>query len=287
MTERLAELQRRIGNLDELLEIISAMRSMAGVRRQQALTSLPGIDKYAKVVDQALFEAVALADLSRETGASLAASPQAFVAFCAEHSFVGAFNDHILDQAMERMRPNDQLLVIGSRGATLAEEKGQHVDWFSPMASHVAGVIEVARTVADEIYRRVADGVCVGVGLLYAESLEGLRWQPAHQVLLPFDFSGHRINQHVASAPFHHLKPDVLLERLVDEFVFGELMRASMQSFASENSARLVAMEAARDNVERKIGELRRHLLRRRQEETTEEILDVITGAKAAREAIG
>ena len=44
---RLSEIQNHIASMDELLEIVGAMRSLAGIRVQEAQHALPGIRSYA------------------------------------------------------------------------------------------------------------------------------------------------------------------------------------------------------------------------------------------------
>ncbi len=83
--------------------------------------------------------------------------------------------------------------------------------------------------------------------------------------------------------PLHHLAAQPLLEALAGEFVLAELTRMAMESLAAENAARLYAMSAARDNVERKLAQLHQDEHRARQEEVTTELLDVVTGAEALR----
>jgi len=43
---RLAEIEAHIGNIAELLDIVGAMRSLAGMRLQEAQRALPGIRRY-------------------------------------------------------------------------------------------------------------------------------------------------------------------------------------------------------------------------------------------------
>ena len=46
---RLAELRGQIASMDELLDIVGAMRSLAGMRLQEAQRALPGIRRYAEI----------------------------------------------------------------------------------------------------------------------------------------------------------------------------------------------------------------------------------------------
>jgi F0F1-type ATP synthase gamma subunit len=81
--------------------------------------------------------------------------------------------------------------------------------------------------------------------------------------------------------PLHNLGAARLLERLMAEYVFALLTEAVVESIGSENAARLAAMEAAHDSVEKKLGELHLAAREARQGEITAELLDLIAGAEA------
>jgi len=73
-----------------------------------------------------------------------------------------------------------------------------------------------------------------------------------------------------------------LLLRFVDEYFFIQLYRAMLESHASENGARLLAMTAAGTNIDRKLVDLTKAFQTARQENVTSELLDVVGGAEAA-----
>lgn len=279
--ERLAELQRRIESLSELLDVIGTMRSLAAMRVREARTAVPGIRQYATVVDEALAEAVPL--LAGEDAVPGPASDgTAVLVFSSEHGFVGAFNDHLLDAAGATLRqPKDRLLIVGSRGLVVAEERRYPVAWRHGMATSMAGVTAIAQSAADELYRGIGEGEFSRVTLYYARGASGATWQVAARRLLPFDPTPYQTNGRASYPPLIDLEPNALMARLVDEFVFAELMHAAMESFASENIARLMAMEAAHKNIEDRLEESRRKAWQRRQEEITMELLDIVTGAEA------
>ena len=66
------------------------------------------------------------------------------------------------------------------------------------------------------------------------------------------------------------------------EYVFALLTHAAMESFASENAARLAAMQSAREKLEKRLSELQDRQRRLRQEQITEELLEIVTDADAA-----
>ncbi len=282
--DRLEEIQARIKNLGDLADVVGAMRSLAAVRVQQARGALPAIRKYTAVVEGALAQAFALGSLGAPpAGASSPGPAAAAIVFSSEQGFVGAFNEHILERAAAQLdRPSDCLLVVGARGASLAAERRLAVAWTAPMTTHGGGVVDVARGVAAEVYRRAARGELRRVTLVYAKSSGGAASEVVATTLLPFDPSPYLAAGAAAGPPpITYLAPRELVDRLIDELVLAELMRAAMESFASENGARLATMESAHNSIDRKLDELSQDERRRRQDEITTELLDIVTGAEA------
>ncbi len=282
--DRLSEIQARIKNLGELADVVGAMRSLAAVRVQQARGALPGIRKYTEVIEGALAQAFALGSRAGEPSSTPGAgSGSAAIAFASEQGFVGAFNEHVLDRAATQLSaPGDRLLVAGSRGAALAAERHLAVAWTVPMTTHGDGVAEVARHVAEEVYRRAGRGELRRVTLVYARTSGGAASEVVVRTLLPFDPTPYLSAGAAAGPPpLANLAPRELVDRLVDELVFAELMRAATESFASENGARLATMEAAHTSIAQKLDDLSRDERLRRQDEITTELLDIVTGAEA------
>jgi F-type H+-transporting ATPase subunit gamma len=67
-----------------------------------------------------------------------------------------------------------------------------------------------------------------------------------------------------------------LLAGLVGEYAYISLYRAALESFASEQASRLVAMDAATHNTERLLEELREKERRERQAQVTRQVLELI-----------
>jgi F-type H+-transporting ATPase subunit gamma len=85
--------------------------------------------------------------------------------------------------------------------------------------------------------------------------------------------------------PLHNLPAEVLLERLIADYVFALMTEAAVESLASENAARFAAMGSAHDNVSKKLEQLRQDARQARQSEITTELLDLVTGAEAQHDA--
>ena len=146
---RLAEIEAHIASMDELLDIVGAMRSLAGMRVQEAHRALPGIRRYAGVDgggDQRRSSPPARAVPEPRTSGR-----RALILCAAEHGFVGGFNERLIEAAEAVLRPSDLLFVLGSRGATLAFGRGRKVVWTRPMAARLAGAPDAINRLTNEL----------------------------------------------------------------------------------------------------------------------------------------
>lgn len=276
---RLAEIEARISSMDELLDIVGAMRSLAGMRLQEAQHALPGIRRYAGSMAAAIGAALLLmpqpvADV--ETGRGR----RALVVFAAEHGFVGGFNERLIEALEAEFKAQDTLFVVGSRGAAVAFERGLRGNWTHPAATRLTGAPDTINRLTSELYARIAAGGVSRVEMIFGRYRQSGQPTIERRLLLPLDMASLAAAQ-PRQAPLHNLKPRVLTEKLIAEYVFALLTEAAVESIASENAARFAAMESAHDNVSKKLSQLRQEASQARQSEITAELLDLITGAEA------
>jgi F-type H+-transporting ATPase subunit gamma len=278
----LAETQARIASITKLRTVVSAMRGMAAANVQQAREALESFHAYASVVGDGLARASQLMDPRTGLAPARRGGPMARVIFSAEHGFAGAFAARLLDAAAPTA--DERLFVLGSRGIALCEQRGRRLDWSAPMASHPAGVPATARAVAEALYARFVDEGLCGAEVVWARPAGSADFTVERRTLLPFDFSSLRPSQS-GSPPLANLDPAHLVERLVGEHVFAELALDALESFVSENAARLATMESARVNIDDKLTLLSAQERSQRQDEITAEVQDVVAGALASQGA--
>jgi F-type H+-transporting ATPase subunit gamma len=200
--------------------------------------------------------------------------------FCAEQGFAGAFSERVLEAAAPDLEAT--VFIVGTRGATLAGEQGIKPAWSEPMAAHADAIPSFANRLADDLYGYVADGTVAEVDLFYSRSATGSGIQVERHSLLPIDFERFGRPQQT-QAPLISLSPDVLLERLAEEYVYAQLCTAALHAFAAENEARMIAMLAARNNIGSKLDALSRRERKLRQEEITTEVVELAAGAEASK----
>jgi len=275
---RAAEIQGHIVSMDELLDIVGAMRSLAGMRVQEAQRALPGIRRYAESMAAAIGAALLLMPQPSET--SLAGRRRAFILCMAEHGFVGGFNERLIEAGEAVIEAGDLLFVLGSRGGALALERGRQAAWIRPMPTRLASAPDTVNHLTTELYRRIAHGEISRVEVMFGRYRQGAASMIERHLLLPLDVASLAIKQ-PRQAPLHNLAPRPLLEKLIAEYVFALLTEATVESISSENAARFAAMDSAHNNVTKKLCQLRQAARQARQSEITAELLDLVTGAEA------
>ena len=276
MTGRLAEVVSRIGSARQLDAVMAAMRGIAAAREREARERLVPIRAYAAVIGGAIGQALALT--GEAAPADLAPPPvgrPTLVVLAAEQGFAGAFDDRVLD-AVEKDEngPTPRLLLVGDRGLVRARERGLEIDWSSSMISHVDQAGALADRIAEEIYARLAGAETSEVSILHAAADPSEGITIIRKTLAPFDYQRFPTARR-RQPPLIQMPPRELLARLTQEYVFAELCEAAILSFAAENEARRRAMTSAQENVERKLETLVGESRRLRQEEITNEIIEL------------
>lgn len=276
---RLADIQRHMAGMQELGDIVGAMRSLAGMRLQETQQALPGIRRYGESLAQAVGAALLLvpaakAESQNERGA------RAIILCAAEHGFVGGFNERLLESALATVEANDQFFILGTRGAALALERGQNTSWFRAMPTRVAGIPDLIDTLTRELYARISRGELSRVEVMFGRYCQGRESTFERRLLLPLDTKSLAVPQ-PRQPGLHNLRPDLLLERLIEEYMYALLTEAAVESIASENAARFTAMQSAFDNISKRLSELGQAARVARQSEITAEVLDLIVGAEA------
>lgn len=269
--EDLSRIRARLDSLTELGELVGALRSMAASRTREAQEAFAGTRAYRQVIEQAISEVWPMVPAETAPPAGNGDGTRVLLVIASENGFVGLFNSRLIDRALEIRQPGEPLILVGRRGQTVAAERGVTDATGFAMTSRIHGVTTLARRIA----ARLTD--VAAARIVYARHRPGDDTGIEVRDVLPYD----TIVDPEARTPLVHLAPRDLLNRLTGEYLFAEIAHALMESLASENAARMRAMDAASRNIGDRVGTLARDERIARQEQTTTEMLDVVTGAEA------
>ncbi len=148
--------------------------------------------------------------------------------------------------------------------------------------SSLAGITPLVQDLLLEIDSWQTGGWMGGLWLLYNQPLSSTSYRSTIEQVLPLD---QKWLSELSKKPWPTRQiPTYLQERshllatLIQHYLFISLYKACVGSLASENAARLVAMQNADRAIEDKITSLTGSFHRTRQTQITEEILDIISG---------
>jgi F-type H+-transporting ATPase subunit gamma len=283
MTERLADINARIDGIGQLKAVVNAMRGIAAARAQQARGELAAVDSYAATIAVAIGQTLAQDPIDRPNAAPQS-TRSALVLFCAEQGFAGAFSERVLDAAGTNLATSE-LFLIGTRGGVAAAERNISASRKIPMPSHSLGIPKLADAIAEALYARIATGQIGRLDAVFSERQPGHGIEVRHQRLFPFDMTRFP-RPSDANAPLLNLAPEALLNELTADYLHAQLCSAALHAFAAENEARMEAMAAAHNQIERQLSELQATQRHVRQEEITAEIIELAAGETASRSSV-
>ncbi len=151
-----------------------------------------------------------------------------------------------------------------------------------PAATTLEGLRDLVKRLASLLARRHSTGD-LGVLRVVFNRHQSLSEQvPTEIQILPPDLEQiRRSTPSRRSKVLRYLTPAELLGGLVQEYLFISLYLVAVESFASEQASRLVAMDSSTRNTERMLETLRDLERRERQGEITAQVLELI-GARFA-----
>ncbi len=275
---------RRKQAVDTVHYVVSAMRAIAAGRIPGAQRALASARRYDEIVMRAMG---ALLDDSASFADRVDHRPTTLLVMTSEQPLCGSFNPNVLGFAEHRWQAlsevkNSHLVVVGQRGIHQLMARGIAVSAGEPAATSLEGLHDLVKRLADLLGRRHSTGDLGSLRVVYNRYQSLSEQVPTEVQVLPMDLEQIRRSASARRSEFlHDLTPAEMLSGLVQEYLFISLYLVAVESFASEQASRLVAMDASSRNTERMLETLRDLERRERQGEIPAEVLELI-GARFA-----
>jgi len=170
------------------------------------------------------------------------------------------------------------LITVGRKGLDFMRRYGRDIRAeFTRLGDQpsLLDTLPISRIIIDDY----TNGVIDLVYLAYAQFVSTMVQRPILQQILPIEPADIPRTQNVDY--IYEPSPDMVLSGLLPRFVEMQVYHAILESIASEQSARMVAMRNATDNAKELIGDLTLTYNKARQESITKELLDITGGAEA------
>ncbi len=288
-------LRRRIRSVQSTKKITRAMELIAASRIVRAQGRVAAARPYADQITEVIRNlAAGGAGLGH---ALLVERPDVravgFIVVSADRGLAGAYNSSVIRsgeraiQAAQAAGHDYALVVAGRKAEGYYRYRGYRIDealsGFSEKPTY-----EDARRVAAAAMARYEDGAIDRVELVYTKFLSMGSQRVVVSRLLPLaqdemstaaESTGPRADYEFEP------EPGQILERLLPRYVEARVFAALLDAAASEQAARQRAMKAATDNAEELIKNLSVVANKVRQAGITTEIMEIVGGAEALRQA--
>ena len=289
-----SEIRRRIGSVRQTQKITHAMYLISQAKLRKAKQDLSNTRPYFDAL-QTEIGRVFNADSSIESRYLMPedanARPLPGVAACllitADKGLAGAYNQNAIRQAQQFLAANEgaELYVVGEYGRRWFSQRGIPIEK-SFLYTAQNPTLQRARQISELLLERYDAGEINAVHVIYTDMKNGLEATVRQAQLLPL----HRERFSIAKADtaggsMFEFVPNAaaVLDNAVRSCLTGFIYSALVDSFCSEQSARMTAMNAADQNAEELLKDLSVQFNRARQAAITQEITEVSAGERAQR----
>ena len=287
----LRDIRRRIRSVQSTQKITRAMKLVAAAKLRRAQERIVAARPYADKMSALLGSLVTrVGGESHPLLARRAGGRRRLVIITADKGLCGAFNSNILRASLAFLREagggaDVTLVVVGKKARDFYRRrpwtvKSEMLGFFDRLAySH-------AQELAGDLMRSYLDEEVDEVHLMYNEFRSVAVQRVKREQLLPLEAAAAAGAEEAGTDYIYEPSPEAILASLLPRHVTTQVYRALMESVAGEYGARMTAMEAATKNAKEMIDVLTIQYNKARQERITKELLDIVGGAEALRQAV-
>jgi F-type H+-transporting ATPase subunit gamma len=275
------DIRRRIKSAKNIQQITRAMKFVSAARLRKAQDRVVAARPYARqMLDVLNSVASRVPERMHPLLAMRGDEKIELLVITADKGLCGAYNTNILRQALEfinhRADKHVELNILGKRGRDFFRRRP------FPVRHEAIGVLQKvsfadAAAIAEDIIKEFEAGNKDQVWMVYNEFKSVVQQKIVVEQLLPIN----RIQ--VSDGPqvdyLYDEPPEKILGSLLPRHVEAQVFRALLEAAASEQGARMTAMDAATNNAAEMIDNLTLFANKVRQAGITKELIEVVSGA--------
>ena len=289
----ITEIRSRMRSVEQTLKITNAMYLISSAKVKKARKQLsevePYFDRLAKTIldifrhspdlQHRYIEGHEKPKEERKTG---------FVVITGDKGLAGAYNHNVLKLAESYLarKKDPTLFLIGQMGRHYFEKKNISIDG-EFMYTAQDPTLERAREIVDTLVGLFEQGALDVIYLVFTHTYSAMRMEPEIIKLLPLDRAMLSARRGLSEADQYRdvvrYEPskEAVLDVLVPGVLKGYMFAALVESFCSEQNARMTAMDTASDSAKEMLSSLSLEFNRARQGAITQEITEIAGGAAA------
>jgi F-type H+-transporting ATPase subunit gamma len=201
----------------------------------------------------------------------------------------GAYNHNVqkmTEDFMEEVPGHHKLYVLGMVGRQYFGKRDVDMDG-SFQYTVQKPTMHRARLITEEIVRAFLERELDEIHIVYTQMQNAMAMENVNMQLLPLKKADFKVGQVPADIYQEEIvlspSADVLLDTMIPNYLTGVIYGCLVEAYASENNARMTAMQSSTDNAKAMLKDLSIQYNRARQAAITQEITEVISGAKAQK----
>lgn len=283
----LNEIKQHLKAVEETRQITNAMYLLSTSRMKKAMQNIDFNLEYMKRLRATIKDVLSKAKRNNihdkfieDNGLGSAV----FVVVTSDKGLCAGYNDDVVDLALEKMKEyeNPMVISLGLMGDRLFKHEGitPAKSWYGA-SQHPT--LNLAAQVSERLIELYLTNDYHEVYVVYTEFENSAVQTPVCVRLLPLlrrDFGDVDYEYSYSAQVIYHPSIEEVFEQLVHQYVTGFMYDVFMQSAASENIARMTAMQNATRNADEMIATLSTELNAARQLQITNEITEIAAAAE-------
>ena len=280
----LKEIKIRIASVTNTRKTTSAMKMVSSVKLRKAQQGIQYAVPYVEQLDRILkcLSSVPAARRVSPLVVERDVKEVAVVCFSSDSSLCGGFNGNIIKHSralyneLYKIDKTPLVYTVGQKITDAFRKEGLSINTgYADMMQSRS--YEEAASLADDLMDMYLNGHLDKVILTYTHFKSAGSQHIVDEVLLPVSVPAGE-----AEESDYILEPSAeeLMKVLLPKVIRTKIYCAVLDSYASEQAARVIAMQAATENADKLIGELTLQYNKLRQQAITNEILDLAAGAQ-------
>lgn len=274
------DIKRRIRSVESTMQITKAMELVASSKLRRAKERVEQARPYFYALQETVARILRENRFSSVYTDRRAVKKSLFLVIAGDRGLAGGYNSGVLKLAVTEMEgKNAAVITIGKKAQEYFGKRDYEVLADYPgIAEH----LDIADThpITNDLLARYRAGEIDEICLCYTAFVSPMTQEPRMVRLLPVDPAQAGPGEKRAMAECDP-SPEAVLSAIIPEYLGGVLYGAVVESYASEQSARRMAMESASDNAGEMIENLNLSYNRARQAAITQEITEIVAGSGA------
>ena len=279
------EIQNRMKSIRDTMKITSAMYMISSNKLQKAKKSLEATEPYFYTMQATISRILRhMPDMKHryleDADVPDADKRRGYIVITGDKGLAGAYNHNVLKIAETQLeKPGEhRLFVVGELGRQYFASKGVEVDTqFHYTVQNPT--MHRARMISGRVLELYDEQKLDEIYVIFTRMVSSLQVEAEMLQLLPLQ---HKNFEQARTEQFLQLPtPEAVLESIIPNYVNGFIYGALVESFCSEQNSRMLAMQTANQSANDMLRGLSVQYNRLRQAAITQEITEVIGGAKA------